>query len=107
MEENILIASYLKNQWSIAVNDRLSIDEIKEALSQHIHYLINHDFTRLIRMLYTVDVNESKLKYLLSENSDADAGDIIARLIIERQLQKIKNRQNTKPDSAPSDEERW
>ena len=107
MEENNLIASYLQDQWSIAVNDRVSIDEIKETLSQHIRYLINHDFARLIRMLYTVDVSESKLKYLLSENSDTDAGAIIAGLIIERQLQKIKSRQNIKPDSAGSDEERW
>ena len=32
---------------------------------------------------------------------------IIAGLIIERQLQKIKSRQNIKPDSAGSDEEKW
>ena len=53
MEENNLIASYLQDQWSIAVNDQFSMDEIKETLSQHIRYLINHDFARLIRMLYT------------------------------------------------------
>jgi|SRR5882724_5423515 len=107
MEEKNPIASYLHDQWSMELSDHLSIHEIKEKLSQHINYLINHDFGRLISMLYTVDVSESKLKYLLKENTSLDAGNIIAGLIIERQLQKIQTRQNIKPDSLKSDEEKW
>ena len=107
MEEKSLITAYLRDQWSIALNDHLSMEEIKEKLSQHINYLVNHDFGRLINMLYTVDVSESKLKYLLKENANQDAGNIIAGLIIERQLQKIQTRQNTKPGNSGSDEERW
>lgn len=107
MEEKSLITEYLLDQWSIVLSDRLSMEEIKEKLSQHIDYLIDHDFEKLLRMLYTVDVSESKLKYLLKEYASQDAGNIIAGLIIERQLQKIETRQNTKQDNSGSDEERW
>jgi len=107
MEEESLIAFYLQDEWSMQLNDRLSIDEIKEKLSQHVHYLINHDFGRLINMLYKMDVSESKLKYLLKENAGGNAGDIIAGLIIERQLQKIQTKKNSKQDNAESGEEKW
>ena len=39
-----------------------------------------------------IDVDEARLKKLLKDNAGEDAGMIIARLIIERQLQKIVTR---------------
>jgi hypothetical protein len=107
MEEKKLITTYLQEQWSIEMNDQFSMDEIKEKLSHHINYLVNNDFARLINMLYTVDVNESRLKYLLKENASLDAGHIIAGLIIERQVQKIKTREDIKSAYDQSDEEKW
>ena len=107
MEEKKLIANYLQDQWAIEISDHLSMDEIKEKLSQHINYLVDHDFAQLINILYTVDVNESKLKHLLKENADLGAGHVIAGLIIERQIQKIKTRQDIKSAYDDSDEEKW
>jgi hypothetical protein len=40
-----------------------------------------------------VDVDEAKLKKILNENPDTDAGVIIANLLIERQVEKTKTRQ--------------
>jgi len=106
--ENSQLISYLQNEWSTDIHDAFSIDDITEKLSQRIHDLINHDFGQLIRLLYKVDVSEEKLKYLLKENANEDAGKIISRLIIERQLQKIQTRQNFMPNNTDeNDEEKW
>jgi hypothetical protein len=45
-----------------------------------------------VQLLYRIDVSEAKLKYLLKENPNEDAGTMIAHLIIDRQIQKIKFR---------------
>jgi hypothetical protein len=55
-----------------------------------------------------VDVSESKLKTLLNESMGEDSGSVIANLIIERQLQKIKFRQKfSNWNKNISDEEKW
>lgn len=63
-----------------------------ETLSAYINQLINEDFSKLINLLYRVDVNEDKLKMLLKNSVNEDAGSIIANLILERQASKIRNR---------------
>ena len=86
----------------------LSIEQLKEKLCFHINHLIQHDFRRLVTVLYRVDVDELKLKNLLKDNSDKDAALIITDLIIERQLQKIKSRQEfNQKDTGISNEEKW
>jgi len=68
----------------------LSKHEFINELASEINQLILTNFERLIQLLYRIDVSELKLKTLLKENPNEDAGKIIATLIIERQLQKIK-----------------
>ena len=78
-----------------------------QILADRITDLVNTDFQKLISILYRVDINGSKLKQLLRENPGTDAGFIIADLMIERQKQKIKSRQEHRRDSTISDEESW
>jgi hypothetical protein len=91
----------------IELPENISFDLLKEQLSSHINFLIQSDFQKLVSILYRVDVSESKLKHLLKENPGDDAANIIADLIIERQLQKIKSRQEHGNDDNISDDERW
>jgi len=107
MDEINQLAIYLHEKFAIELTENMSMDELQGKLAQHINYLIDHDFERLINLLYTVDVSESKLKNLLEGHSGVDAGLIIAILIIERQLQKIKTRRETKQGNFDSDEELW
>jgi len=79
----------------------------RQMLADKIHELLNSDFQRLISILYRMDVSESRLKLLLKENPDTDAGIIIADLMIERQLQKLRSRQQYKPDENISEDEKW
>ncbi len=70
--------------------------------------LYNNDFQKLVSILYRMDVSETKLKQLLTDNPGADAGIIIADLMIERQAEKIKSReQYSKRDENISDDEKW
>lgn len=76
----------------IACNDISILNEelLIQQLADYINNLILTNFERLVQLLYRIDVSEAKLKYLLKENPGEDAGRIIALLIIERQIQKIK-----------------
>ena len=80
----------------------------RRILEERINEFINNDFQRLVSILYRMDVSETKLKQLLTNNPGADAGIIIADLMIERQAEKIKSReQYSKRDKNISDDEKW
>jgi hypothetical protein len=80
----------------------------KSLLAGKINELIQNDFHKLISLLYRLDISEEKLKHLLIEKPETNAGDLIADLIIERQIQKAKSREKYKqPGDNISDEEKW
>ena len=97
----------LRQSMDIDLPENISFDLLKELLSSHINFLIQSDFQKLVSILYRVDVNESKLKHLLKENQGFDAVNIITDLIIERELQKIRSRQEYRNDENISDDEKW
>jgi hypothetical protein len=97
----------LRQSLEIDLPENISFDLLKERLSSHINLLIQSDFQKLVSILYRVDVNESKLKHLLKENTGFDAANIITELIIERQLQKIRSRNEYRNDENISDDEKW
>ena len=80
----------------------------KELLAKKINELINNDFQKLVLILYRMDVSEIKLKQLLNENPGTNAAVIIADLMIERQAEKIRSREQfSRRDENISDDERW
>jgi hypothetical protein len=98
----------LNKELSIDIAEKISYSELHAQLSAYINQLIKNDFDKLIAYLYRIDVNEQKLKLLLQQNPDEDAGNIIATLIIERQQQKIKSREQFSPQENNFDEEeKW
>ncbi|MFM9908001.1 MAG: hypothetical protein ACKVOW_01560 [Chitinophagaceae bacterium] len=83
-------------------------NEFHIRLSLAINELILSDFDKLVLLLYRLDVDEKKLRAILKEKPGTDAGHTIADLIIERQVQKIKSRQQfSQRDNNISDEEKW
>jgi hypothetical protein len=106
MEQQTIIQEINKDL-AIALPESISFDELKKLLAEHINSLIKTNFEKLVSILYRIDVSEKKLKHLLQETSD-DAGSIIADTIIERQLQKIKSRQQfSQRDNDISEEDKW
>ena len=76
-------------------------------LADAINDLIQHDFNKLVAILYRVDVAEEKLSMLLRNAGGSDAGFVIADALIERQLQKREYRFPKDPDPDISDKEKW
>lgn len=107
MEHDELIR-ILNDELSVEIAAQQSYAEIHAQLSAYINLLIKEDFDKLITYLYRIDVNEQKLKLLLQQNPNEDAGNIIATLIIDRQQQKIKTRkQFSQRDNNFDTEEKW
>lgn len=82
----------INKQIDTNLTDDISNHELIQKLTAFINDLILNDFQRLITILYRVDVDEKKLKRILKENTGTDAGEIIATLIIEREIEKIETR---------------
>ena len=98
----------INNELALALPEQLNMHELEEQLTQHINHLINTDFEKLVYYLYRIDVNETKMKQLLQQQQGENAAQLIARLIIDRQLQKVKSR--AEHNSTPTDDEdaeRW
>jgi hypothetical protein len=82
----------LNQSYGLDLPEAVTMDTLEAILADRINTMITADFNRLLSLLYRVDVSEAKLKHLLRENSGVDAGLLIARLILERQWQKIETR---------------
>lgn len=107
-DSNQDIIPLLNKELSLELPESSSLSELKEQLTQYINQLINTDFEKLIFYLYRIDVHEAKMKQLLQAHEGENAAALIAQLIIDRQLQKIKTRTEfTAPASDQSGEERW
>ena len=78
-----------------------------EELSAWVNDMILRDFSGLLNLLYRLDINENKLRTLLNDIPDEDAGKIIAALIIERQLQKKKTKEMFKQEGEIPEDEKW
>lgn len=107
MEVHSLVEQINKDL-SLQFRSSFKEEDLIVALAEYMNHLIQHDFSELVRLLYRIDVSEKALKHLLQTNPNADAGRIIAALIIERQKQKIASRSAHKSDylNIPPDE-RW
>ena len=76
-------------------------------LADYVNEMILHDFTGLLNLLYRLDVSETRVRTILDEMQQEDAGNIIAAVIIERQLQKIKTKQQYKQEGEIPEDEKW
>ena len=104
---NPKLQHYLQQNFQLPI----TINEMQDAenfLGDKINSLIKDDFNLLIQILYRIDVNETRLKQVLKDNPNEDAGKIIAALLIERQLQKINIREQFKRKNDNfSEDEKW
>ncbi len=91
-----------------SIPENTGLEELREKLSEYINNLVNQDFEKLVFLLYRIDVDEARMRALLTHNEGEGAPLLIADLIIERQLQKIQSRQQfSQRDKNIDDEEKW
>ena len=102
------LSELIQREMDLEIPASISLEEIKAILMQHISHLIDHNFEKLVFFLYRVDVDETKMRALLEQQQEKDAAGLIADLIIERQLQKIKSRQEFSDRDKNIDEnDKW
>jgi hypothetical protein len=98
----------INKELAIELAQKISMAQIHQQLSEYVNSLIRNNFQQLVSVLYRIDVSEKKLTTLLQPPQQMQAGNIIATLIIERQIEKIKSRKVfSKQPTNPSDEEKW
>ena len=106
--EQATVIQTINTDLAIALPEKMGNEALTTALAAYINQLIQTDFQKLVALLYRIDVHEERLKHLLIDHPDEDAGKIIATLIIERTQQKINfKKQFSDKSFADDEEEKW
>ncbi len=66
--------------------------ELMEQLTPAIEYMLSSNGAKLMQVLYRIDIAEEKLKTAIERFTDLSFAQVIARLIIEREMQKVLTR---------------
>lgn len=105
-KNNLPIADKIISETNLI--EEASKEKIRQKLIVLLDELIQKDFNALVQLLYRIDVDEKKIRIYLNQNKNVDSASVLADMIIERQLQKVKSRkQFRRKDDAEDDEEKW
>jgi len=102
MDNNILqeTALALQKEWAVSIPDIISEEAILKLLAERVVKIIAQGPDVFFQLMYRLDISEKKLNSVMH---DEHAADKIARLIYDRQLQKIQSRINNKSNRADTD----
>jgi len=102
MDVNKNLIVFLVNQFGLKISDVHGVEnfdfglrELELQLSFRIKHLIDYDRDKLMHSLYRIDVNEEEVKKIFKSSSSELIPIKIARLIIKRTAEKMKNYNNT------------
>ncbi len=100
---------WIRENTGIRVPASVSMEELEQLLSERLEVLVEKDFQQFVLLLYQVDVSEKKVKAILASEGYPDVYHSVAKLIIDRQMEKIKSREFYKqpPESLTDEEEKW
>jgi hypothetical protein len=104
--QDVIMELNRTHSWQLA--EQLTLEQVTQILAEKLNALIRDDFGALVQLLYRIDIEEPRLRYLLQHHKGEDAGKLIAGLIIQRMEQKIlTRRQFTGKDNNIPEEDRW
>jgi hypothetical protein len=88
----------------LSLGDLKEADEAKliEALALRVAFLLDHEPAILFSTLYRLDVLEVNINAVLKSNEDTAFG--LARLILDRQKEKLKTRSGWRVDWSVDDD---
>lgn len=91
--QKITIAIIQQNfNLEISDADKENFIRFRELLIDKLSFLLDYDFEKLLWILYRIDVDEKSVTTTLTANPDKPASEILADLIIERQMKKAETR---------------
>ena len=107
MADDILqeAAIALGQDWDLRLPDMLSEEAILKLLADRIVTILERGPETFFQLMYRLDISEKKLNAVLR---DDDVAAKIARLIYDRQVQKIRSRlANRKTSESDDPELKW
>ncbi len=93
-------ASALKGDWDIQLPETLYEDAILKVLADKVVLLLERGPETFFQAMYRLDISEKKLTAILNDEHVAHK---IARLVYDRQLQKIQSRIDNKVKNESND----
>ena len=95
-------AQALQQQWEIQIPELVSEETILKQLAKRVIYYLEKGPDAFFQLMYRLDISEKKLNSVVNES---DVAEKIARLIYDRQLQKIQSRLTTRKEAINDDPE--
>jgi len=92
----------LREQWELQLPETVSEEQILAQLAKRVVTLLERGAETFFQLMYRLDISEKKLNAVLNEQ---DVAQRIARLIYDRQMQKIQSRHANRKSSEPYDPE--
>jgi hypothetical protein len=86
------VAHALSGNYGLDLSERLSWEEGEALLAGRLNEMARDDFHGLVALLYRIDVHEGRLREALKSQEGVDAGRIMARMVLERLMEKIRTR---------------
>ncbi|MFA6261657.1 MAG: hypothetical protein WC760_09325 [Bacteroidia bacterium] len=69
-----------------------SREALEQWLTERIIHFLLHDMEKLLHLLYRIDVQEKKVKEAFAQNNPKLIAPMLAKLIMDREEQKIETR---------------
>jgi hypothetical protein len=91
-ENESTLISELSHNLEIDLPEKRSMEELRLFLSGYISHLISNNPDKLVSILSRVEKKKKILKANL-QNQEENASSIMAQMIIDRQMEKIKTRE--------------
>ncbi|MBK7869811.1 MAG: hypothetical protein IPJ74_03535 [Saprospiraceae bacterium] len=82
-----------------AQEQALTEEALLQLLSDQIAYLIDHKLEFLLSLMYRLDIDENKVNRALSPFSEEPANVAIAKLVLNRQKQRVFTKEHYKQES--------
>jgi hypothetical protein len=79
-------------------NELHSLKELKKYLTTKISEMLDTNYNKLLNTLYLIDLDENKLHELFLGRNRESIPEILAEMIIDRQIQKFNNRKKYRDD---------
>ncbi len=90
----------LHDEWGMEMPQLISEATILKMLAERVITLVGRDSGQFFQLMYQLDISEKKLQGVMHNEDFADQ---IARLIYDRQLQKMVSRQQYKSQDTTTD----
>lgn len=92
------VALSLNKELDIKEGQYMTEDEILHILIERVDDLLKHDKDLLLSYLYRLDISQKKIATVLRVTNIIPPEQSLARLILDRQIERIKTKQKYKQD---------